>query len=265
LQSLRAPTWPTEIFGAVDPDVALQGRALFETHCSSCHAPRPIIKSQQHFAKLAVTMVPLDEIGTDPTTASNAANNLFDASKLTGRPSPDWVNTAEGLTVVTDEAKNYAYDELGLTPEERRTLDGFNRPGLVRTTLAYKAKPLDGVWASAPYLHNGSVPTIYALLSPVAERPTTFWVGRNGYEYDPTQLGLNITPGLGGFTYDTTLIGNSNAGHEFNDGTGIGVIGPKLTPAERYAIIAYLKLLPEMPPTPLEPVSLDWADWGWRP
>ena len=261
MQSLHAPTWPAAIFGAVDPVVALQGRALFETNCSSCHAPRPIIKSQQHFAKLAVTMLPLDEIGTDPTTALNAANYLFDGSKLTGLPSPDWVNTQEGLILVTEAAKTYAYDELGLTLEERRTLDGFGRPGLVRTTHAYKAKPLDGVWASAPYLHNGSVPTIYALLSPVAERPTTFGVGQN--DYDPTQLGLNITPALGGFTYDTTLIGNSNAGHEFNDGTGNGVIGPKLTPAERNAIIAYLKLLPEMPPTPLTPVPLDWADWGW--
>lgn len=261
LQSLHAPTWPAAIFGAVDPALALQGRALFETNCSSCHAPRPIIKSQQHFAKLAVTMLPLNVIGTDPTMALNFANNLFDGSKLTGLPSPNWIDTATGITVITSGAKTWAYDELGLTLEERRTMDGFGRPSLVRSLQAYRVKPLDGVWASAPYLHNGSVPTIYALLSPVAERPTTYWVGRN--DYDPTQLGLDITPALGGFTYDTTLTGNSNAGHEFKDGTGHGVIGPMLTPAERYAIIAYLKLLPEMPPTPLTPVPLDWADWGW--
>ena len=52
-------------------------------------------------------------------------------------------------------------------------MNGF-RPNGVRAPLAYKARPLNGIWATPPYLHNASVPNIYALLSPVSERPTNF-------------------------------------------------------------------------------------------
>ncbi len=61
------------------------------------------------------------------------------------------------------------------------------RPNGIRQ-LAYKVRPLDGIWATLPYLHNGSVPTVCDLLSPVAERPKTFYTG--GRESDPVKLGL---------------------------------------------------------------------------
>src|SRR5262249_31378209 len=53
--------------------------------------------------------------------------------------------------------------------------------------MAYKARPLDGIWATAPYLHNGSVPNLNALLTPPAQRPSEFYVGTR--VYDPVNVG----------------------------------------------------------------------------
>jgi hypothetical protein len=101
--------------------------------------------------------------------------------------------------------------------------------------MAYKARPLDGIWATAPYLHNGSVPNLYELLLPPTQRSKTFLMGTR--EYDPVLVGYSTradAPG-NGFTFDTAAIGNSNAGHEY----GVG----SMTPEQRQALLAYLKTL----------------------
>ncbi|GGC32119.1 hypothetical protein GCM10011504_07890 [Siccirubricoccus deserti] len=94
-----------------------------------------------------------------------------------------------------------------------------------------KAGPLLGLWATGPFLHNGSVPTVYDLLSPPAERPAVFWVG--GRELDTGRLGFVSTEAPGLFRFDTTLLANSNQGHAF----------PRrgLTPAQRLAVVEFLK------------------------
>lgn len=98
--------------------------------------------------------------------------------------------------------------------------------------LKYKARPLDGIWATAPYLHNGSVPTLRALLMPQASRPKTFYVGSR--ELDPVNVGFDTSQAPGAFMYDTSLAGNSNAGHTW---------GTDLSDADRDALIEYLKSL----------------------
>lgn len=85
-----------------------------------------------------------------------------------------------------------------------------------RKTNGYANAPLDGLWLRAPYLHNGSVPTLRALLEPAANRPATFY---RGYDvYDPKDVGFVATVASEGarnyFRYDTGLPGNGNAGHE---------------------------------------------------
>ena len=110
--------------------------------------------------------------------------------------------------------------------------------------MAYKVRPLNGVWATPPYLHNGSVPTVYDLLSPVDERPKHFYLGNR--EYDPVKLGYKSDELTNGFLFDTSIRGNANTGHEFaNKPQGTkGVIGKrKLEPDERKAIIEFLKTL----------------------
>jgi len=130
---------------------------------------------------------------------------------------------------------------------------------------AYKPRPLAGIWATPPYLHNGSVPTIYDLLSPASERPATFMVGSR--EFDPVKVGLVIKTDRGSLL-DTSKSGNSNRGHEFNHGyqeyredgpPQKGIIGPYLTPDERMAIIEHLKIRDDDRDGPQEPREYEWT------
>jgi hypothetical protein len=87
-------------------------------------------------------------------------------------------------------------------------------------------------------LHNGSVPTLFDLLSP--ERPDHFAVGTR--EYDPVKIGFVTTPFPGSQNFDTSRPGNSNAGHWFvDDEKRLGRIGPGFSESERMALIEYLK------------------------
>jgi mono/diheme cytochrome c family protein len=121
----------------------------------------------------------------------------------------------------------------------------------ITTIPHYRARPLDGVWATAPYLHNGSVPTLHDMLTPQDERPTRFCVG--GRQFDPVKVGLKAEAGdgcpSGLTTFDTRSLANSNRGHSF-EGTErdakklpSGVIGPAFTEQERQDLIEYLKTL----------------------
>ena len=119
-------------------------------------------------------------------------------------------------------------------------------PNELRGELAYKVRPLNGIWATPPYLHNGSVPTIDDLLGDPEKRPPTFYLGSR--EYDPVKLGYKTDPITNGFKFDTSIRGNSNRGHEFRkdfrkDKEIKGVIGPELSEGDRKALIEYLKTL----------------------
>ena len=131
------------------------------------------------------------------------------------------------------------------TQAERKRIDGY-MPNELRGELAYKVRPLNGVWATPPYLHNGSVPNVYSLLSPVEERPKKFYLGNR--EYDPVNLGYKFDKIENGFEFDTSIRGNFNTGHEFRKEYSKtreikGVIGPALSPGDRKALIEYLKTL----------------------
>lgn len=257
LQSLRAPVWPAQLFGKVNIPLARQGRSLFEQNCASCHAPRPVLPPGDKFAKLAVTTVDSKVIGTDPQRVINSTTARYNPSKLLGFQSPN-IDLAEGLFAVTEGGKNWFYDLMQFTPEERGYYNGFDRPNIFSFQMQYKARPLDGIWATPPFLHNGSVRNIYELLSPVSQRAQKFWVGLD--DFDPVRLGLGAKSNNMGFMMDTSITGNSNSGHEFNSTSGAGVIGRLLSHNERMAIIEYLKALPEMPPDDLPGVKLDWLN-----
>jgi hypothetical protein len=99
----------------------------------------------------------------------------------------------------------------------------------------YIAAFLDGIWLRAPYLHNGSVPTLRDLLKPVAERPKVFY---RGYDvYDLVDVGF-VTQGAEaervGTKFNVDERASSNQGHEY---------GTQLTVAEKDALIEYLKTL----------------------
>ena len=146
---------------------------------------------------------------------------------------------------MTGKIRDMNYDALGLTADESDEWSGFRGDGVV-APLAYRARPLGGMWATPPYLHNGSVPNLYQLLIPASQRDKVFYVC--GREFDPKNLGYSTAKIDGAFEFRTDQPndphpGNSNAGHEFSNTPGKGVIGRELTDDERWAIIEYLKTL----------------------
>jgi hypothetical protein len=106
--------------------------------------------------------------------------------------------------------------------------------------LGYKARPLTAIWATAPYLHNGSVPTLFDLLLPPELRPQQFWVGTR--EFDPVKVGF-VTIGTPGNTFlfrtrdvnGAIIDGNSNLGHDYGNSN--------FSDDDRNNLIAYLKTL----------------------
>ena len=264
LQRLKPPAWPQELFGAIDLPLAAKGRGLFNENCAGCHVP-PVTQVNGRPVQ-QLKMLPVEVIGTDPNSANNIADQRYDlsalkwdaaqlaASNVQLHPTPtealdmSQLSVAKGLAYVTAFVEERAYRDAQVTPEERPQLDGFGLPIGVRELRAYKARPLAGVWATPPFLHNGSVPSIYQLLSPQDERATTFY--RGTFEYDPRHLGYRTEAFANGFVFDTRISGNHNSGHEFRSGArGNGVIGRLLQPEERWALLEYLKVLGG----PLEP------------
>jgi hypothetical protein len=138
--------------------------------------------------------------------------------------------------------------EIGTDPERERTwsqqaADGFNaavkkmgfeRPPVVKNK-GYYSPPLDGIWMRAPYLHNGSVPSLRDLLEPPKNRPPVFYRGLD--LFDPVRVGFVVDPKLAkqdGWLHDTTRRGDGNQGHTY---------GTELPPEEKQALLEYLKTL----------------------
>jgi hypothetical protein len=111
------------------------------------------------------------------------------------------------------------------------TLITFDSPvPATSINFAYKARPLNGIWATAPYLHNGSVPNLDTLLKPPAQRNEKFRVGSR--EFDPVKVGFRTDEG--DFEFDPTSPGNLSDGHKYQH---------EFTDTERKQLIEYLKSL----------------------
>jgi hypothetical protein len=146
---------------------------------------------------------------------------------------PNWIGE-----VGTDGLRARLFDEP-LAAAINRT--GYGSRIAVARGGNYAAPPLNGIWASAPYLHNGSVPTLAALLSPDA-RPRRFNVGGHALDFEQVGLKLdeagNYPAGYKPFSMpaliDTATPGRSNVGHRF---------GENLDAGGKRDLIEYLKLL----------------------
>jgi hypothetical protein len=255
---LASPKWRDSSLPPVNTKLATEGATLYQARCKGCHlpatternfwtAPQWLPANPAGERYLNLNMIDISHVGTDPAQAEDMKNRTVAISTNLG------ITNNVGQVVTRDDfgdalrqlvsaVVNRWYDSQvpPISPALRDKMNGF-RPDGIRATLQYKARPLDGIWATPPYLHNGSVPNLYALLSPVAERPTIFYLGNR--EYDPVDVGYRTEKFPGGFRLDTSIRGNSNSGHEFNNGSGKGIIGPLLTPDERRALIEYLKTL----------------------
>jgi mono/diheme cytochrome c family protein len=243
---IQPPRWP-DAFPPIDKVKAAQGRELYGTMCATCHdqwvtTPTGLRQFQ---------LFTLDDAGTDRATAVNFEKPVRTASgAMKGFP--------DAAFEIIDGVKEEYYKKNNLSEDtiarlERRSLRPSPPKPMFRAPLrdaeqfpdtkggkVYPAKSLAGIWATAPYLHNGSVPTMYDLLLPAAERPKRFSTGQR--EYDPVRLGYQqdkakyrLPPGVIPIEIDTTLPGNSNAGHEWKVN--------QLTEDQRWAIVEYLKTL----------------------
>ncbi|HEU4560840.1 MAG TPA: di-heme-cytochrome C peroxidase [Longimicrobium sp.] len=227
-RSIQAPAWPTAIFGSPDQAKVRRGEAVFNRECARCHFNEG-------------TQTPFDSVyelwyvRTDSTRPLNFAIPLADTSKIAGRPSPR-LNPAPNFTTVvgpllsTVKAQSYAL--FRVPPAQQAVMNGCPNDSVWRTTRAWQSRPVSGIWATAPYLHNGSVPTLYDLLRPAAERPDSFIVGNP--EYDPVKLGYvsAVAPGRATSVFRTNVQGNDNGGHEF---------GTDMSEDDRWALLEYLK------------------------
>jgi hypothetical protein len=251
-KGLWSPKWPTE-FPPLDPAKVTRGAEVYKQRCEKCHlppvaeltadlnTPHPTYWRQNSQGKrfLMVKDVKSDFVGTDPHEAVDFIHRTADTGDLgKGR-----VSAGDGLDLVTNAIAEKFFGQMKISPQDQIVWRGNRDPGeqAVRSEAVYKARPLNGIWAVSPYLHNGSVPNLYELLSP-KDRPDTFWTGSK--QFDPVKVGHDYSKLEGGYLYDVSKPGNSNKGHEFKDGPlGNGVIGSALSDEDRWAVIEYLKSL----------------------
>jgi len=251
LNHLAPPKWPEEVFGKIDRAKAAQGKLLFAKHCEQCHNSYPYTWTEPNkYGKrfIEVGIVPQKYVGTDPMQFEDYQPYVLTAQLAPYMPGPFRDKPIVPVPVLSETISKAllgtAEKKLNLTPEEAVKLHGYREfPLPPPPEHSYKAAPRDGVWAEGPYLHNGSVPNLYEMLIPAKERTKKFYLGQ---DFDPVKVGVDTSGNSGKFLMDTTLEGNSNQGHSFENGPlGNGIIGPLLTDQERWALVEYLKSIPE--------------------
>lgn len=258
LKTLLSPQWSDAPFPAVDKGKADEGHKLYNQYCVECHREYSRTGPVRAFASTFSTVA---ELGTDPASARNILEGTGKTGILKG--GHDLITgvtygdaaTADQITKDTITRVMVAIkppDANKPSAEASKPADA-GKPAKVLTlyaaglkqavdteglhqkayeNLQYRTRPLNGIWATAPFLHNGSVPTLYDLLLPEAARPAVFYVGRR--EFDPIKVGYMAEEKPGTFRFDTTLKGNSNKGHNY---------GTKMTEEQRWQLVEYLKTL----------------------
>lgn len=270
----KEPEWQ------IDMEKARYGQFLYSEYCQSCHE----IVDRTDWDRIVVgKMSSLKNIGTDPAMAKNSVT----FSGFSGNFNNTYLSEGVGNVVVQNRAPavqvlTAATKGAVVTPDAdkwwiRRFLDwlymlahsffdneikasvksGDYDPDTTAnpyySLLSYKARSLNGIWATAPYLHNGSVPTLYDLLLPqkrkddTAEggpyRPDEFRVGSR--EFDPVKVGFR-TDGYDGFLFRTLRTGDLNSGHEYgtihDPKVKDGTLKP-LSDEQRWALVEYMKTL----------------------
>lgn len=259
VRRIGAPVWPAQF--PVFADLQTRGKQLYAENCASCHAQLP---GKPGFPNVPTWRTPVQDVGTDsrecdilartanPGVLSNMSSRLFPKFKVTN-PSSSFdllVYSVLGSMVQSDAIiPAFAEDLIDSIGQKagnkgataKQALDAVedgqvSQCDIPKKIFPYESRVMQGIWAAAPYLHNGSVPTLADLLKPAAERPVTFAVGPY---YDTRKLGLAADqPGT---TYIRTTTGcddrnsgNSRCGHEY---------GTTLSPDDKRALLEYMKVL----------------------
>ncbi|VAW98692.1 FIG00487748: hypothetical protein [hydrothermal vent metagenome] len=266
LRKLQSPQWP-DMLGKIDKVKARKGQLIYAKRCQSCHE---LVDREDAERLVTAKMMGIKKAGTDPAMAVNSVSYTGKSGNLkhtyqgtdvgtviiaeTAPVAQILTSVTKGVVATPDADKwfirrwaDWAYTlAMSFTQNEIKasiksgnyTADTTVNP--YNSLLSYKARSLNGIWATAPYLHNGSVPTLYDLLLPVKKsgspedgeyRPNEFMVGSR--EFIPKKVGFKST-GYAGFKFTTLQAGNKNTGHEY---------GSPLNKQQRYELIEYLKTL----------------------
>ena len=257
LTTLRSPVWPSGLSQEmkIDPEAAARGKTVYESNCQRCHA---LIDRAAANRKAHDKLVPLETIGTDSRMTENHARRLSSDLKtglLRGRakglnPFVLFGEQASGEDILKHVIAGVIAGQAFHEDRAPRTSEGTPPPppppppDLSAPQIGYKARSLNGIWATAPYLHNGSVPTLANLLS--KDRGRGFWISNSRYDqvkkefypasntFDPTNVGIAATQSESAFWFDTTKEGNTNTGHPF---------GTNLDDGQKKSLIEFLKTL----------------------
>ena len=169
------------------------------------------------------------EAGLIPLKSGKDQGSVAATSDTTEKSLEDYV--AQNLSERENIRKNKTAKPRSRARSMSKTKSNEDYAGLV-----YKARPLNGIWATAPFLHNGSVPSLWELLQKPEKRITQFWVGDR--EFDPVNVGFNTDKGLSEFNVlgenGHIQKGNSNQGH---------VYGTLLSDNQKWKLIEYMKTL----------------------
>jgi hypothetical protein len=205
LKRIENWTWdlkPAPYPKPIDRNKAAEGQKLYAQYCADCHGMK------------------------------EGDKYLFDTSRFTRLGKVDPLNA-----IRTDPGRFNSYSEM-LAANQNTLYVGYEwRFKQFRKTNGYANMPLDGIWLRAPYVHNGSVPTLRDLLNPADQRPKVFYRGYDVYNWEKVGFISDVAEENGRpfFKFDTQAEGNSNAGH---DGEGYGTY---LGDTEKDAIVEYMK------------------------
>ena len=229
INKMGPPKWPWPI----DRKKANRGKLLYVATCGpGCHEikkgePRPPVTN--------TWKTPVINVGTDAGYYDVLGQKTVTSGLLGGFTNPLDFTKIIPTTDVASISLVGILNQSALLQKYPNINLSLRAP--VSTTGAFESKVLQGIWAAAPYLHNGSVPSLAELLKPAASRVQSFQVGR---EYDIVNVGLatqqTIEPTSLRVTTDCSDLnsGNSNCGHEF---------GTNLSPTEKDDLLEYLKTL----------------------
>ena len=280
VKALKSPQWPTQL-PAIDLQKAAAGSLIYQEQCASCHQ---VIARKNEYKLYDAVKTPVADIGTDPKTAWNAEFHQAKSLILEGtkefilagdkfKAETDAISVPvngvvgiilkdpetalkAGLMPLGENAKSRTkslveYAELNVL--KRKTIHdptvnntGFKDNGELNLAgLVYKARPLNGIWATAPYMHNGSIANLWETLQKPEERQTNFWVGNRNF--DPVKVGFVDEAAPASKLYPSpsnkfevlgkngkVFPGNSNLGHDF---------GTDLTDKEKWELVEFMKTL----------------------
>ncbi len=256
LRELGSPEWPTEYLGDIDNTAASRGAEIYQTPdvtgyaCVNCHVlpdsqgNYPKTPAQDNLFGMQFTqtpLIPIEKLGTDTNALTTFYNPEPINMGMLGLLGLDGVSQEMSYPLALIKVVEFAVGKQYLSaPALNQTQQAVYSGLRVDSATApefdlypgYLARPLAGVWATSPYLHNGSVPNLYELLLPPEQRSDEFYVG--SFEFDPEKVGYVSTYSYNTFKFDTSVSGNSNSGHYF---------GTFLSDEERWDLIEYLKTL----------------------